>query len=59
MRKITYLIAALVLSGSVQFANAQEPTVAAPTPTYPESDVISFYGKTRSEEHTSELQSRE
>ena len=46
MRKITYLIAALVLSGSVQFANAQEPTVAAPTPTYPESDVISFYGKT-------------
>ena len=46
MRKITYLIATLVLSGSVQFANAQEPTVAAPTPTYPESDVISFYGKT-------------
>ncbi|CCY51817.1 MULTISPECIES: T9SS type A sorting domain-containing protein [Bacteroides] len=46
MRKITYFIAALALLGSTQFANAQEPTTAAPTPTYPEADVISFYGKT-------------
>ena len=46
MRKITYFIAALALLGSTQFANAQEPTMAAPTPTYPEADVISFYGKT-------------
>lgn len=46
MKKITNLIAMAALLCSSQLINAQEPTEAAPTPTYPTEDVIAFYGKT-------------
>lgn len=46
MKKITKLFAVTAFLFSTQFANAQEPTVAAPTPVYPAADVISIYGAT-------------
>lgn len=43
MKKFTLIFSsALLLCGSL-FVKAQDPTTAAPIPTYPASDVISFY----------------
>lgn len=58
MKKITNLIAVTALLCCSQFANAQEPTVAAPTPGYPETDVIAFYGKTYAPAAENKLQLR-